>query len=309
MKQIFMLLTIMLSLLTTEVKALSCGDTVYSSVALSEDLINCSGTALFVNSSDVVIKLNGHTIDGIGSSNGIVIRSGKSKVKILGPGIIREFETGIVINNGLEHQLNNIHIENNTTAIYALNASECLFYNNDMTNGINGLILDGSSSNNNVIKQNFIMDMLSEAIWLIDANQNQINSNYLLSNNTALRLSGASKNKFSYNHVISNEAGIIFNISTSGIGSGYNQLLWNKIYDNDHAIFFSTYASTNKNVKNSLTRNAIRGGITGLEIGDSGNLKTLVKENSFFGQSNYNIYDQGSSTIFNGNRCEGIPCP
>ncbi len=309
MKLYLLFLAIIFSTITTEVKALSCGDIITRSVALTENLTNCPDTALTVIKSGVVIKLNGFTIDGVGVSSAISIFSELSNVQILGPGVIREFGTGISVGSGSEHVISEIIFDNNISGIFAVDVSDVTIKNNDVINGRNGITLMGNNSNNNLILDNYINDMNSEAIWLIEASNNQIYSNYLFGNQIGISLASSNKNNFSYNHVINNNRGIQIGISPSGMSSSYNELSWNKIYDNNSAVSLSSSGSTSENIKNSLYKNAVRGGSTGLTIWDSGNLKTIVTGNSFSGQSDYHIVDDGTSTQFSGNRCEGIACP
>ena len=72
---------------------LSCGDTVTTSVTLSEDLLDCPGDGLVVGADDVTIDLNGHTVSGVWPSSGIRIE-GFDGVTVR-DGILRVFNIGV----------------------------------------------------------------------------------------------------------------------------------------------------------------------------------------------------------------------
>src|SRR5688572_33307243 len=88
----FLGLTLLLA--TGSAQALSCGDTVSTSITLSADLHYTTGyTALHVATPGITIDLNGHTLSGTSALQGIDLEAGLVTVK---NGTIRGFWGGIV---------------------------------------------------------------------------------------------------------------------------------------------------------------------------------------------------------------------
>ena len=80
--------------------ALACGDTVATDTVLSADLHCDSGwTALYVPVAGVTIDLNGYTLSGDRTLHGIVV-FGASDVRIVGPGRISGFRSGVNATRG-----------------------------------------------------------------------------------------------------------------------------------------------------------------------------------------------------------------
>ena len=76
---------------------LTCGAQITSDVKLDNDL-TCTGIALVVAGDDIWIDLNGHTIAGNGSTDGITVTASHD-VRIFG-GTVRGFVTGIFVAGG-----------------------------------------------------------------------------------------------------------------------------------------------------------------------------------------------------------------
>jgi parallel beta-helix repeat protein len=73
----------------------ACGQVVSQSIVLSADL-QCNGPGLLITSPDISIDLNGHTISGAGTGEGISVRSTGATVK---NGTIRGFTHGVRANS------------------------------------------------------------------------------------------------------------------------------------------------------------------------------------------------------------------
>lgn len=82
----------------------ACGTTITTSIVLTGDMLNCPGTALRVNASNVVIDLNGHTLDGPGAtlngSAGVLVAPGITGVTVKN-GHIQEFAFGVGLANNV----------------------------------------------------------------------------------------------------------------------------------------------------------------------------------------------------------------
>jgi hypothetical protein len=100
----------------TERAALSCGQTVTTSVALTADM-SCPGSdGLDIGANGVVVNLNGHTISGDGTHHG-VLDAGDTAV-VVENGVVNNFTFGVLLSNGGTVQ--NVRSENDSQyAIFA----------------------------------------------------------------------------------------------------------------------------------------------------------------------------------------------
>ena len=78
--------------------SVSCGQTITSSVRLTNDLTDCSGDGLVIGADAITVDLDGHTIDGIGLGAG-VRNTGFDAVAVIG-GTVTEFDDGILFAGG-----------------------------------------------------------------------------------------------------------------------------------------------------------------------------------------------------------------
>jgi hypothetical protein len=93
--------------------ALSCGQTVTVSVALTADM-SCPGSdGLDVGANGIVVNLNGHTIIGNGTNDG-VLDSGHTGV-VVENGVVKNFGFGVLLFGGASGTVTNVRSENNTT--------------------------------------------------------------------------------------------------------------------------------------------------------------------------------------------------
>src|SRR5574338_1261864 len=76
------------------VTTLACGAQVSGDVTLDNDL-DCVGNGFSVSGDDIAVDLNGHTISGNGTGNGITVNT-SHRVRIFG-GSIRGFQSGIFV--------------------------------------------------------------------------------------------------------------------------------------------------------------------------------------------------------------------
>ncbi|HEX6596161.1 MAG TPA: hypothetical protein VF045_04450, partial [Acidimicrobiales bacterium] len=89
--------------------AVTCGSTVNASTTLTSDL-NCSGTAVFIGASNVILDLGGHTVSGVQApddqfgNSGVHIVSNRTGV-IVRNGTIRGFNRGVTVNPGANNAL------------------------------------------------------------------------------------------------------------------------------------------------------------------------------------------------------------
>jgi parallel beta-helix repeat protein len=221
-----------------DARALSCGDTISSDTTLTADLNCTSGwTALYVPVSGVTIRLNGHTLSGDIALEGIsVFEAGK--VRILGPGRITGFWTGINATRADYLTVRNVDFDHSNAGIIASDTLGTYLQGNDFRN-INGwgmyiaahasasrpvlgahtiadnLVLEsaggihlcGHANSDNLLKNNTLQGIRDYGIELLDGSgKNQVLDNQLLKVEiTGLVLRGSRDNtvkgnKFDYGY-------------------------------------------------------------------------------------------------------------
>ncbi len=288
--------------------AVSCGDWITSNLTLTSDLTGCPAEGLFIGADNVTINLNGHTISGTGSSAAINVLANKG-VRIVGPGTLRHFATGVAAGTGKDHYIGDLIIEDVDTGIYWRDVYQSKIESLYIKPQFNGLTLDGVDADFNEIVDNYVEGGAGEAIWIRGGAENFLRSNYLLRNQTGFAVSGGDNNRFEANHLIENVIGALLAKGDSVVGpANGNQIVGNKIYDNQQGIFVTAYGDSSWMKYNEVQGNAIRGGDQGLVI-SARNYKTRVIDNYFWAHSSFDIDDSGTRTVFSGNRCSGAPCP
>jgi parallel beta-helix repeat protein len=75
-------------------RTVSCGETILKSLRVANDLEFCPGVGLNVGASNVILDLNGHTIHGDGTGNGIKVAGNLSRVSVRN-GRVTGFNVGI----------------------------------------------------------------------------------------------------------------------------------------------------------------------------------------------------------------------
>lgn len=309
MKRLSTAVAILSCFSTAQVSALACGDVISSDTTLTADLLDCPGNGLTIIADYVTLDLNGHTIDGKGSGNGITIASGLYKVNIIGGGTVKDFYTGIVVNDGDKHTFDDIRIWDTQQGAYFLNLTKSTVTKLDIIGGVNGIVVDGISDDNE-INDNDVTAVSSEAIWVRGGSYNILSGNYLLDNQTGLTFNGGVKNVFKYNHVIGNGNGILISpgyLPSAG-DSIKHTIYQNKIYNNHTGIWLNTYSSPDFVIQNLIKKNAVFGGSQGLLIDGPNSVDNEVVDNYFADQSVFHINDNGTSTLQSNNQCDGTPC-
>jgi nitrous oxidase accessory protein NosD len=134
----------------------TCGSVVSGTVTLRKNL-NCTDDGLIIGEDATTLNLNGFSIQGPGkdsSNTGISVT--KYDIKILGPGVISGFETGILLTGGGEISVNSIILQNNQIGAFFTGSDTSTVEENIMRN--NDVGVAGHSANDLEIMSN-IMDV------------------------------------------------------------------------------------------------------------------------------------------------------
>jgi len=270
--------------------AVSCGDTIFVSTELDSNLIDCPGDGVIIGADNIELKLNGFIIDGdaAGTDVGVRVTNG-NKVKVTGPGIVREFHEGVLFDGGTKNEIRDVTAEGNLLrGIHALNSSKNKIKDNKVYgSGFTGIQVSGGSRNKvekNDAHGNEVGILLggshdtasgnnshSNALIgiSVDGNDNNIKNNRVSQQNTGIAINpGADRNTVVRNHIVAN----------GGVG-----------------VFVQSADDTE--ISANIIANSFSGGVRILSGND-----TLVEQNTFSNNADQ-IFDTGTATVVSENIC------
>ena len=149
---------------------------------LANDLLACAGTGVTINASTVVLRLDGHTIQGVGGGSGIQVASGQTNVRLLGDGLISGFQFGILFENVDDSSVKDVRVVGNQFGI-AVNAGPPAdnfsernqFLRNLLENGGHGFTVNGGS--NSRFANNVACNNSGRGIYLFRGTGNEVVGN------------------------------------------------------------------------------------------------------------------------------------
>jgi parallel beta-helix repeat protein len=134
----------------------TCGSVVSGTVTLRKNM-NCSDDGLIIGEDATTLNLNGFSIQGPGKdSSNAGISVTKDNIKILGPGVVSGFETGILLTGGGEISVKSVILQNNQIGTFFTGSDTSSVEENIMRN--NDVAVAGHSANDLEITSN-IMDV------------------------------------------------------------------------------------------------------------------------------------------------------
>lgn len=224
---------------------LSCGAQITGDARLNNDL-TCVGNALLVSGDDITIDLNGHSLAGNGTANGITV-SASHGVTIFG-GSIQGFQSGIFTNGSTDIVIRDNQFSATNQAVLLQATTGSVIKHNTVTNNVSrGFMirpnLSGGLSTGNVVIGNVVIGTPT-GIYLIRQPGNTVQNNTIIGATVAGidLFEGAgevSDNIIRANHLSGGGAGIRF--TTGWIG---NWFVGNRIEANVCALKGSTAGNT-----------------------------------------------------------------
>ena len=221
---------------TTPTTNAACGQVVEGLVELNSDL-NCSGDGLIVAADSSTIRLNGHTIRGLGpdsSKIGISVGSNEG-VRIEGKGTIEQFQIGIFASGAKGTSITSMTLRENQIGIFSTGIENLQGMQNIITrNNIgfashssNGLQLDENlvsgnqlagitlnATDDSLLSKNNVRESENGIFVDSESNGNRIEANDLLRNTVDLNnanglATNVNSNSFTDNNCeISNPSGL-----------------------------------------------------------------------------------------------------
>jgi parallel beta-helix repeat protein len=142
------------------VAQVACGDTVVQNTSLDSDLSNCPADGIVIGAPDITLDLRGHTIDGTGVGVGVDNTAGHAEVTIKN-GRVREFSTGISLENASDNRLRRLVVSHNSDGIFLLDSDNNLIERSTTSdNTTTGITLTGmgDGSDQNEVEDNSSLD-------------------------------------------------------------------------------------------------------------------------------------------------------
>lgn len=213
-------------------QTVSCGAVIVADLKLENDL-TCSGDALTVGADDVSIDLHGHTIAGLGTGNGITVRS-RHGVSIKG-GTIRGFVTGI----------------------FVAQSSDIIIKSGSFTQNREAVFFNGTS--NSVVKANVVWQNRERGIMLrptasgVISTNNQVVANELADNPSGILVFGQPGNTLKENTITRSTVGAI---DLTGGGAAGNVIKGNLLTASAAGIKFGSGWTGNAIIGNTIQGNA-----------------------------------------------------
>jgi large repetitive protein len=311
-----------------------CGRVLTRDTTLQADVLNCPGDGLVIGADGIVLRLNGHTVDGTEAGDSAGVRlAGHDDVVIEGPGRITEFADGVHVANGLRNRVRDVTSTGNGFGIHLLDADGNRLVGNDASEnrgsgadpppGIpwGGIILERSDGNlveGNELSQNAggpgVALLHSSAnrvlgnvpagsdnpnILLSESHRNVLSGNGSTNSNVvAIELQASNDNLVEENVASDNESEGI----TVGRGSARNIVRFNTAAGNENVgIFVSDAVGTV--VRGNVT-SSNDSGADGIHVGAAAS-GTVVRDNTSNGNGDDGIDVDSPSTRILGNTANG----
>jgi parallel beta-helix repeat protein len=287
---------------------------------LTQDILNSSATkCIEITSSDVIFDGNGHTIDGLDTSNtyGVYVYNFSTLTNVTVKNLtVTDWYYGIYYQNTENGAIEDNNATSNYYGIFLFSSNYNTITNNTANSNDNHGIFLSSSSNYNTLSNNTAASNTYGGIYLwSSSNINTLSNNNATSNYYGIYLYSSTNNTLSNNSITSNSYGIRFysssnntisdNLVSSNIygaylwSSNYNTLSNNNATSNSYGIYL--YSSSHNTLSNNnVTSNSQQG----IYLYYSSNYNTLSNNNAtsnyygiyLYSSSNYNTLSNNNAT-------------
>jgi len=142
---------------------------------LTQDIGPCSADGIIIGADNVTLSLNGHTVFGKNQlKDGIGVRvTGRTGVHVLGPGTVKFFDAGVLIDGGSANEVASLTAEDNVGS----------GNKTDFGDGIAIADSTGNSIHDNIVRRNGPFSGIGVFELVGDASNNTIDSNTVTDNN------------------------------------------------------------------------------------------------------------------------------
>ncbi|MDQ4073087.1 MAG: right-handed parallel beta-helix repeat-containing protein, partial [Thermoproteota archaeon] len=179
--------------------SVSCGEVIKESIMLNSNL-DCKKDAILVGSDNIVIDLNGHTISGPGisvSSVGVMVGD-RDNVIVKGPGIIENFQVGVLNTGGQSDRISGLTFSNNHIGSFNTGSEGTVFDNNMFFE--NGIGIASHSAKDSQLSTNLFKSNDLAGITFVNSETNNVIMNTVLGAINGVFIDNQSSN----NNIVSN---------------------------------------------------------------------------------------------------------
>ncbi len=203
--------------------SVSCGQVIKQSVKLTSNL-DCKTDGIIIGADGITVDLNGHTITGPGVSTSKVgtMLSDKDNVNIIGPGIIENFQAGVLNTGGQDDKISAVTFTENQIGSFNTGAARTtiednLFFSNNIG------VASHSSTDTHLITNLFKSNDLAGATFVNSAT-NEVSFNTIQGSVSGLFFDGqSSDNTVNANNILDNKGVDINNANGLPLNVNNNQ--------------------------------------------------------------------------------------
>jgi hypothetical protein len=205
--------------------SVSCGEVIKQSVKLTSNL-DCKTDGIIIGEDGITVDLNGHTISGPGVSTSKVglMLSDQDDVNIVGPGIVQNFQAGILNTGGQDNKISAVTFTQNQIGSFNTGSANTaiednLFFSNNI--GVASHSSTASKLITNLFKSNDLA-----GVTFVNSATNEVSFNTIQGSVSGLFFDGqSSDNTVNANNILDNR-GVDIN-NANGLPLNVNNNLFN----------------------------------------------------------------------------------
>jgi len=203
--------------------SVSCGEVIKQSVKLTSNL-DCKTDGVIIGADGITVNLNGHTISGPGVSTSKVgvMLSDQDNVNIVGPGIIQNFQAGVLNTGGQDDKISGVTFTQNQIGSFNTGSANTsiednLFFSNNI--GVASHSSTGVKLVTNLFKSNDLA-----GVTFVNSAANEVSFNTIQGSVSGLFFDGqSSDNVVNANNVLDNRGVDINNANGLPLNVNNNQ--------------------------------------------------------------------------------------
>jgi parallel beta-helix repeat protein len=239
-----------------DARPLACGDTITRSTRVTVDLVNCPENGLVIAADGVVLDLNGHRVDGDGSSDGVGIDVEGRRGVAIENGTVREFTEGVLAIGGADVTIRRItSLQEGHGGILVDGSRDVTIAGNVVRHSGAGIIVTRASRVR--VARNRVSDSAFGGISVFESWHVAIAGNTVARCRTDVGiglLQGSSQSVVVRNRVSRNGAGIV-----AADGASHNLIAGNTVRRNDSGVVVDAGTHDNRVMGNVIGRSAFEG--------------------------------------------------
>jgi len=112
-----------LAVAQAEFKQGVCGQTIRSSVTLTQDLLACSGDGIIIGADGITLEADGRRIDGTGTRRHVGVACKTCRGVVIQHAFVSGFETGVSIQGGNDNRVQENYLHDNGTGVLLASTS------------------------------------------------------------------------------------------------------------------------------------------------------------------------------------------